>query len=123
MTAFLWTVVILMAAALAAEVLAFLGMALVARRVARRAQAIRADVAQRLEPSVRVVKELKLALQPRAETISRDGKEMGSLLATRFQAVQAAYLDTSRRVVEPIAAASKVLRGLGLALWLLRKVA
>lgn len=152
MTAFLWTVVILMAAALLAEILAFVGMALVAKRAARRAQAIRQEVAQRLEPSVRLVKELKLSLQPRAETISRDGREIKSLFATRVQAVEAAYLDTSRRaerirlrlsdgietveqqrrhgqrviyrdVVEPIQAVRRVFRGLSLALWLLRKVA
>jgi hypothetical protein len=151
MTAFLWTVVILMAAALLAEILAFVGMALVARRAARRAQAIKGEVAQRLEPSVRLIKELKLSLQPKAETMRRDSQEIGSLVATRFRAVQAACLDTSRRAdlirlrltegvrtveqqrqgqrvayrdfVEPIQAASRVFRGLKFALWLLRKVA
>lgn len=152
MTAFLWTVVILMAAALLAEIFAFVGMVLVAKRAARRAQTIRQEVAQRLEPSVRLVKELKLSLRPRAETISRDGKEIKSLFATRVEAVEAAYLDTSRRaerirlrlsdgietveqqrrcgqqviyreVVEPIQAVRRVFRGLSLALWLLRKVA
>ena len=151
MTAFLWTVVILMAAALVLEILAFVGMALVAARAARRAGEIKEQVAQKLDPSVRVVKELTLSLQPQVETISRDGREIGSLLATRVRAVEAAYVDTSRRaerirlrltegvqtveeqrqgrrgiyreVVEPIQAASKVFRGLKLALWLLRKVA
>jgi hypothetical protein len=152
MTAFLWTVVILMAAALLAEILAFVGMALVARSAARQAQTIKEEVAQKLEPSVRLVKELKLSLRPRAETIIRDGREIRSLFAARVQAIEATYLDTSRRadrirlrlsdsietveqqrrhgqrvicrdVVEPIRSVRRVFRGLSLALWLLRKVA
>jgi hypothetical protein len=150
MTAFLWTVVILMAAALVAEILAFVGMALVATRAARRAQEIQELVTQKLEPSVRLAKELQLSLQPRIETISRDSKEIATLVAARSQSIQAAYLDTSRRaerirlrftegvqtveqqrhgrgiyrdVVEPLQSASRVVQGLKLALWLLRKVA
>lgn len=150
MTAFLWTVVILMAAALLAEILAFVGMALVARRAGRRAEQIKQQVAERLVPSVRLVKEVKSSLQLRAETISRDSQEIGALLANRFRSVQAVYLDTGRRaerirlrlvegvqtveqqrrtrglyreVVEPMQAASRVFRGLKIALWLLRRVA
>jgi len=151
MTAFLWTVVILMAAALLAEILAFVGMAVVAMRAARRTDEIKEQVTQKIEPSIRLAKELQRSLQPRMETISREGREIASLLATRSQSVQAAYADTSRRaerirlrfaegvqtvegrqqgrrgiyreVVEPIQTASQVVRGLKLALWLFRKVA
>ena len=151
MTAFLWTVVILMAAALLAEILAFVGMAVVAMRAARRTDEIKEQVTQKIEPSIRLAKELQRSLQPRMETISREGREIASLLATRSQSVQAAYADTSRRaerirlrfaegvqtvegrqqgrrgiyreVVEPIQSASQVVRGLKLALWLFRKVA
>ena len=151
MTAFLWTVVILMAAALLAETLAFVGMAVVAMRAARRAEEIKEQLTQKLEPSIRVAKELQRSLQPRMETIGREGKEIASLLATRSQSIQAAYVDTNRRaerirlrfaegvqtvegrqqgrrgiyreVVEPVQTASQVVRGLKLALWLFRKVA
>ncbi len=151
MTAFLWTVVILMAAALLAEILAFVGMAVVAMRAARRTDEIKVQVTQKIEPSIRLAKELQRSLQPRMETISREGKEIASLLATRSQSIQAAYADTNRRaerlrlrvaegvqtvegrqqgrrgiyreVVEPIQSASQVVRGLKLALWLFRKVA
>ncbi len=151
MTAFLWTVVILMAAALVAEILAFVGLALVAIRAARRAQEIKEQLTQKAEPSVRLIKDLKRSLQPRVETLSRDGKDIASLLATRSQSIQAAYLDTSRRaerirlrwsegvetvegqrqgqrgvyreIVEPLQTANQVVRGIKLALWLLRKVA
>jgi len=151
MTAFLWTIVILMAAALLAEILAFVGMAVVAMRAARQTDEIKEQVTQKVEPSIRVAKELQRSLQPRMETISREGKEIASLLATRSQSIQAAYADTSRRaerirlrfaegvqtvegrqqgrrgiyreVVEPIQTASQVVRGLKLALWLFRKVA
>jgi hypothetical protein len=151
MTVFLWIVVILMAAALLAEILAFVGMALVARRAARRARAMQEEVKQKLEGSVHIVKEMRLSLQPHLEVISRDGKELASLLESRLRVLEAAYLDASRRaegirlrlnqgvrtveqqgqaqrgmyreVMEPIEAASKIFRGLSLALWLLRKVA
>ena len=151
MTAFLWTVVNLMAAALLAEILAFVVMAVVAMRAARRANEIKERLTQKLEPSIRLAKELQRSLQPRMETISREGKETASLLATRSQSIQAAYADTNRRaerlrlrvaegvqtvegrqqgrrgiyreVVEPVQTASQVVRGLKLALWLFRKVA
>jgi len=151
MTAFLWTVVMLMAAALLAEILAFVGMAVVAMRAARRTDEIKEQVTQKIQPSIRLAKELQRSLQSRMETISREGKETASLLATRSQSIQAAYADTNRRaerirlrlaegiqtvegrqqgrrgiyreVVEPIQNASQVVRGLKLALWLFRKVA
>ena len=151
MTAFLWTIVILMAAALLAEILAFVGMAVVAMRAARQTDEIKEQVTQKVEPSIRLAKELQRSLQPWMETISSEGKEIASLLATRSQSIQAAYADTSRRaerirlrfaegvqtvegrqqgrrgiyrkVVEPVQTASQVVRGLKLALWIMRKVA
>jgi hypothetical protein len=151
MTAFLWTVVILMAAALVAEILALVGMALVAMRAARRADEIGGQLKGKLESCVLVAKELQQSLQPRLETISQEGKEIASLLTTRAQSIQAALADTSRRaerirlrftegvqtvegqqqrrggiyrqVVEPIQTAHHVVRGLRLALWLLRRAA
>jgi hypothetical protein len=150
MTAFLWTVVILMVAALLVEILAFVGMALVATRAARRAGEITEQFAEKLKPSVRLVNELKQTLQPLAETISIEGKEIASLVAARSQAIQAVYEDTARRaerlrlrltegvqtvegqpprrgvyrqVVEPVQTASQLVRGLKFALWILRRVA
>ena len=79
MTAFLWTIVILMAAALLVEILAFVGLALVARRAARRADEIREQLTQKVEPSVRLAKDLQRSLQPRVETVSREGKEIAVL--------------------------------------------
>ena len=150
MTTFLWTVVILMGVALLVEILAFVGMALVATRAARRASEMTEQLAEKVKPSVRLVNELKQTLQPMAETISHEGREIASLAAARSKAIQAAYEDTSRRaerirlrltkgvktvegqpprrgvyrqVVEPVQAASHVVRGLKLALWFLRRVA
>ena len=150
MTAFLWTVVILMASALLAEMVAFIGLALVATRAARRATEITEQLAQKVKPSVQLVDELKQTLQPLAEKICSEGREVASLVAARSQAIQAAYEDTARRaerirlrlaegvqtvegqpprrgiyrqVVEPVQTASHVVRGLKLALWLLRRVA
>jgi hypothetical protein len=150
MTTFLWTVVILMGAALLVEILAFVGMALVASRAARRATEMTAQLAEKVKPSVRLVNELKQTLNPLAETISREGREIASLVEARSQTIQAAYEDTARRaerirlrltegvqtvegqpprrgiyrqVVEPVQTASHVVRGLKLALWLLSRVA
>jgi len=151
MTAFLWTVVILMVAALLAEILAWIGIAVVRRRAGRRAGEIKEQVMQRVEPSVRFAKELQRSLQPRVESFSRESREIVSLVTTRSQSIQAAYADTARRaerihlrfaegvqtvegrqngrrgiyreVVEPIQTASQVVRGLKLALWIMRKVA
>ena len=150
MTTFLWTVVILMAAALLAEVCAFIGMALVAMRAARRGAEMAEQVKQRLEPSVRLARELQQSLQPRLETIQRDTQEIKTLLTTRTESVQAAFEDTSRRaerirmrwmegvgtveglpgrrgiyheVVVPMQTAGQVMRGLKIALWILRRVA
>jgi len=150
MTTFLWMVVILMAAALVAELCAFIGMALVAMRAARRGAEMAEQVKQKLEPSVRLAKELQQSLQPRLETISRDTQEIQTLLTTRAESVQAAFEDTSRRaerirlrwregvqtvegepgrrgiyheVVVPMQTAGHVMRGLKIALWILRRVA
>ena len=152
MTAFLWAVVILMAVALLAEILSLIGVAVVGLRAARRADEIKEQVTQKVEPAIRLAKELQRSLQPRIETVSREGKEIASLVTARSQSIQAAYADTSRRaerirlrfaegvqtvegqqqgprrgiyraVVEPIQTASQVVRGLKLALWIMRRVA
>jgi hypothetical protein len=151
MTTFLWTVVILMAAALLAEIFAFVGMALVATRAARRAAEIGEQLKQKLGTSVQLAKELQQSLQPRSEAIRRQGQEITALVVTRSQSIQAAIEDIRRRaqrirlrllegvqtvegqqpgrrgiyreVVEPIQTAGHVVRGLKIALWILRKVA
>jgi len=150
MTTFLWTVVILMAAALLAEIVAFVGMAVVAMRSARRASQIAEQIQQKIEPTVRMAKDLQQYIQPRIESISRDSQEIATLVSARSQSIQAALDDTSRRaerirlrltegvgtvegeqgrrgiyrdVVEPFQAAGQVMRGLKIALWLLRRVA
>lgn len=151
MTIFLWTVVILMAAALLAEICAFVGMALVAMRTARRTSEIAVQIQQTIEPTMRLAKELRKSVQTQGETIARDGREMAALVANRSEAIQATVEDISRRaeriqlrwmegvqsvegqpptrrgiyreVVEPLQTASQVVRGLKLALWILRRVA
>lgn len=150
MTTFLWTVVILMAAALLAQIVAFVGMAIVAIRSARRASQIAEQIQQKIEPTVRMAKDLQEYIQPRIESISRDSQEIATLVSARSQSIQAALDDTSRRaerirlrltegvgtvegqqgrrgiyqdVVQPIQAAGQVMRGLKIALWILRRVA
>jgi hypothetical protein len=150
MTTFLWTVVIAMAAALLAEIFALTGLAVVSMRAARRGKEITDQVMQRVQPAIRLVKELQGSLQPQLETVSREGKGIASVVTARAESIKAAYCDTSRRaerirlrfadgvqtiagrrngrgiyrdVVEPIQTASHVMRGLKLAFWIMRKVA
>ena len=150
MAAFLWTVVVLMAAALVAEILAMVGIALVAKRASRRATEIREQFQQKLEPSARLARELQQYVQLRMEAVNREGKDMEALVASRSQSIRAALDDTSRRaerirlrlmggvqtvdgepgrrgiyrdIVEPMQAAGKVMQGLKIALWILRRVA
>jgi hypothetical protein len=150
MTTFLWTVVILMAAALLAEVVAFVGMAVVAMRATRRAVAISEQLKQAVEPSVRLANELKQTLLPCIETITNERQQIAELVSTRTDAVRAVLDDTSRRaervrlrlmegvqsvngqpgrpgiyreLAEPIKTAGQVMRGLKIALWILRRVA
>ncbi len=139
-----------MAAALLAEILAFVGMALLAMRAARRSAEIAGELKQKLEPTVQLAKEFQQSMLPRLETVQREGREIEALVASRSQTIQAAIEDTSRRaerirlrltegvetvdgqparrgiyrqIAEPIGTASHVMRGLKIALWILRKVA
>jgi hypothetical protein len=150
MTTFLWTVVILMAAALLAEVIALIGMALLGTRLLRRTTEISEQYKRVLEPSIGLAKELRQSVQPLAEEIGKEGKEIATLVAARSRSLQAVYHDTAcraerirlrltkglhtvegqpprrgvyRQVVEPVQAASHVMRGLKLAWWLFRRVA
>ncbi len=149
---FLWVVVIVMAVALAAEIFALAGMGLVARGAARRAAAMKNELAERLHPSIRTAKELKITLAPHIDVLRRDGKEVVSVLSSRFRTLKAAYQDVDRRVqrvrlrlntdgaqtveqmqhsnrlirrgiVVPIRTAVRVAGGISATLWLLRKVA
>jgi hypothetical protein len=146
---FLWVVVILMAVALAAEIFALVGLMLVVRRATRSAQAVKEELAQKLRPSIRVVEDLKVFLQPHAEVLQRDGKEIAATLTARTQSAKAALQDADRRVqrirlrfqtdgiqvVEQLQASRRVIehgvvrpaltvgRVVSAAIWLLRKVA
>jgi hypothetical protein len=150
MVAFLWTVIILMSAALVAEIFALVGLALVAARSTRRAVEIGDQLKQSVEPSLRLAKEVQQSLQSHLETISLERNEIASLVASRSKTLQAVLDDTRRRsdrirlrfvegvqtvegrparrgiyreVIEPIQTAGQVSRGLKIALWILRRVA
>lgn len=149
---FLWVVVILMAVALAAEIFAMVGLALVVRRAVRSAQAVKEELTQKVQPSVRAVEDLKLFLGPHAEVLRRDGGEIASLFTARTQSLKATFQDVERRaqrirfrlrtdgiqtmeqlqsgrrviehgVVRPALTVGRVVRAVSAAIWLLRKVA
>ena len=148
MTAFLWAVVIAMAIALLAELVALVGLLLVAKRAARRISDLKRQVSENVSVQVRIATELKAFVQPRLQTIAVDSREIKSLFQTRLQTTQVVLADTSRRVqrihlrltdgvqtvseqgqviyegvVEPIQVAGQIARSLKFALWLFGKVA
>ena len=148
MTAFLWTIVVLMSAALLAQIIALIGMLMTAKRAARRVSEIKRQISDRMHASTTLVKEMKLTILPRFTSISQDAKEMKALAGSRLQTGRVALSDASRRaqrirlrlsdgvqtvgqhgqriyqdVVEPIQVASQVIRGLKAVLWIFREVA
>lgn len=148
MTAFLWAIVVLMSAALLAQIFALVGMLLTAKRAARRISEIKSQISDRMHASTVLMKEMRLTIQPRLTTIRQNGKEVKALAKSRWQSTQVALSDANRRaqritlrlndgvqtvgqqgqriyqdVIEPIQSASQVIRGLKAVLWLFREVA
>ena len=148
MTAFLWTVVILMAASLLTEIFALIGFAVITKRTTHRATELTREISVPTRAFVEVVKESRLLVQPRLQTVAENARQIGVLLASRLGTIEAAYSDANRRAerirlrlndsvetveqhrrgiyheaIEPIQAAAHVFRGLRFAVWLLRRVA
>jgi len=148
----LWAVVVLMVVALAAEIFALVGLLLVVQRAASSAEAVKDELAEKIRPSIRVVEDLKVFLQPHTEVIERDGREIAATLTARTQSVTATLQDADRRVqrlrlrfqtdgiqtieqlqsgrrvieqgvVRPVLTVGRVVRAVSAAIWLLRKVA
>jgi hypothetical protein len=149
---FLLIVVIVMSAALVAEICAFIGLALVARRAARNAAVLQRELSEKFHPTMRIVEELKIGLAPRLQTIQSNATEVAALVSNRARVIKAIGQDTHRRaellrlrvnnegiqtveqlrqgetavrggILPPIQTLRKVLRGFGIAIWLLRRVA
>ena len=152
MNAFLWTVVIVMAVALAAEILALGLLGRLALRRMRGLRAIKSEVKERIELTRKSFQELKQPILNSATVVRRNGQEMGSTVRVRFRSSEAAYEDARRRaqriglrfgndgvqtveqhqrgeagvrggIWEPIRAVGSVVGSVGATLWLLRKVA
>lgn len=151
MTLFLWVAVILMSAALLIQLMALVGLGLTARRAARRAKTMTEEVSHRVAASKQLLDATKQSLVPQVQMLVANSNEMKTLLTSRVATMQAARLDASRRasrirlrlgdsvqtvgeqqqerrgsyheVVASVKGARKVLRGISLAIWLLRKVA
>lgn len=149
---FLWIVVVLMALALVAQVLSLLGMAVVAAGAFRSAMRMKAEISEKLSPSVRLARDLTQSLRPEVQRFRRDAMEITTILSRRFRAVRMVLQDTTRRkerlllrlsreggasvqrlqrdgqmvrrgVLQPIRSAASVALGVSATTWLLRKVA
>ena len=149
---FLWVLVVLMALALAAEILALVGIALLAAGATRRVAATQKELAAKFHPAIRTIQELQIGIAPRLEAIQNDSKEIASMLSNRARVIQAVGQDTQRRaqrlqlrmnnngiqtveqlrqgkravrggILPPIETIRGVLRGVSIAFWILRKVA
>jgi hypothetical protein len=152
MTEFLWTIVIVMAVALAAEIFALVGLVRVALGTARSFGAMKAELAEKLQPSRQLVEELKQSLPAKIDVIRGNGQAMAATLRERFVVTKAAYQDARRRaqrlglrlssegvqtveqqqrgqpaaadgVWNPMRGVNSVVSGVRATLWLLRKVA
>jgi hypothetical protein len=140
-----------MALALVVQIIAFAGMAIVALRAARRGAELAEQVKQQVQPSILFAGEIRESLRTHLETISNEGKQIAEVVTNRSQILHAMIEDTARRaervrlrllgdfetvegekpgrrgiyreIAEPIRTASHVMRGLKIALWIMRRVA
>jgi hypothetical protein len=149
---FLGIVVVLMALALVAQVLSLVGIAVVASGSFRSAMRMKAELSEKLSPSVRLTRDLTQSLRPEVEKFRRDATEITTILSRQFRAVRMVWQDTTRRkerlllrlsqeggasvqrlqrdgqlvrrgVLKPIHSAASVALGVSATTWLLRKVA
>ena len=149
---FMWIIVIVMAVALAAEVLALVAMGLTALRAATYASNLKNECAGKLQPSIQTSKEFIQSHRSEFGRVRRDGAEIGQILSARFRDTRALWQDASLRaqrlrlrfhresaprvkqlqrdqrvvrkgVLAPVRAISSVALGVRSAAWLLRKVA
>jgi len=144
MDTFLWAIIVVMALTLLAETFALVGLALTARRAAQRFQESKQEIVAALEGSKQAVVGIKESLQPRLGVIRREGKDLASTVIERGRNVKAVFedfdrrreririrfqtdgaraferLQSGRRVIQE---GTEVLRMVGTALWLLRRVA
>jgi len=140
-----------MASALVVQIIAFAGMTIVALRAARRGAEIAKQVQQQIQPSILLAGEIKESLGTHLKTIGNDGKQIAEVVTNRSQIMRAMIEDATRRaervrlrllgdyetvegetpgrrgiyreIAEPIRTASHVMRGLKIALWIMRQVA
>jgi gas vesicle protein len=149
---FLWIVVVLMALALLAEIGACIGLAVVASRSSRKARVFQKEIQDQVRQSKNLVEGLKTQITPQLETIHKNSSEVVSLVSHRARMIKAVAQDTQRRsqlvrlrlrhegiqtveqlregqdavrggILPPIDTLRKVIRGVGIALWILRRVA
>jgi hypothetical protein len=149
---FLWIVVVLMALALLAEIAACIGLALVVARSSRKARVLQEELEEKGRQSKNVVEGFKTGIAPHLETIHKNSSEIVSLVSNRARMIKAVAQDTQRRsqlvrlrlrhegiqtveqlhegqaavrggILPPIDTLRKVLRGVGIAIWILRRVA
>jgi len=148
----LWIIIVAMAVALATELISFIGMVVVTHSAVRRMTAIKQELAEKLQPSILLTKEIRQSLQPDYEKLLDDSRGIIIIGSGRCRAMRAAWQDASRRterlrlrfnresvptierlqrergevnrgIVEPIRKISTVAMGVRGAAWLLRKVA
>jgi hypothetical protein len=149
---FLWTVVAIMAIALAVEVFSLIALSVAVSGTARRARLIKQQFAEKVRPTNRLAQEVRPALRLEIEKIRVEGKEVGTILGAQFRAMQSLWQDASRRkhrlrlrfgrgggasieqwqrdkkvvqrgVLTPIRKAATVVLGVRATTWLLRRVA
>lgn len=149
---FLWIVVVVMALALLAEIGACIGLAVVVSRSGRKAAALQKELKEKARQSKNLVEGLRNEITPQLETIQKNSAEVVSLVSHRARVIKAVAQDTQRRsqllrlrlrhegiqtveqlhegqtavrggILPPIETLRKIVRGVGIAIWILRRVA
>lgn len=149
---FLWVVVVVMAVALAGEIIALMGIALTISRAVRHSILVKNELTERLRASVRTAKVVAQAVRPDVERIRSNGAEIVTTARAEIRLIGNAWKDVSRRaqrlhlrfsregvktveqlqrdrdvvsrgVLKPMRTAARVAMGVRATTWLLRKVA
>ncbi len=149
---FFGIVVIVTAVALAAEVMALIGIAFTVSRAVRHSTLVKKELAEGLRPSLRAVQEVAQAVRPDIDIIRGNGAEIVSTARGELQLIGAVWEEFSRRaqrlrlrfsrkgvasaeqlrrdrrvvsrgVLKPMRTAASIAMGVRATTWLLRKVA
>lgn len=149
---FMWIIVIVMAIALAAEIVSLAAIGVTVRSAVKHAANLKGEFTGKVQPLIQTTKEFIHSHRAEYEQVRRDGAGIGQILSARFRETRDMWQDASLRaqrlrlrfhresaprvkqlqrdqrvvrkgVLAPVRAISSVALGVRSAAWRLRKVA